>query len=122
MCIRDRCEIFAPCALGGILNPTTIKKLTKSTKIICGSANNQLENEYCDQLLYDEELLYCPDYLVNAGGVILLYKENSKVSTDFHVANFIDMINDRLEECLHTAKRDKVPTGFVANVMAMRRL
>jgi len=116
------CEIFAPCALGGILNPTTIKKLTKSTKIICGSANNQLENEYCDQLLYDEELLYCPDYLVNAGGVILLYKENSKVSTDFHVANFIDMINDRLEECLHTAKRDKVPTGFVANVMAMRRL
>ena len=116
------CDIFAPCALGGILNPTTIKKLIKSTKIICGSANNQLENEYCDQLLHDEELLYCPDYLVNAGGVILTYKENSKVSTDFHVANFIDMISDRLEECLNISKNNDEPTGYVAEKMAMRRL
>jgi len=116
------CEIFSPCALGGILNPTTIKKLIKSTKIICGSANNQLENEYCDQLLHDENLLYCPDYLVNAGGVILLYKENSKVSTDFHIANFIDMIRDRLEECLNISKSNDEPTGYIAEKMAMRRL
>ena len=117
-----KCYIFAPCALGGVLNPNTIPRLKKSTYIVCGSANNQLLDEGCDKLLYDHQLLYCPDYLVNAGGVILIYKEESKVATDFHISNFIDMIGDRLEECLNIAKHDKLPTGFVAEVMAMRRL
>ena len=117
-----KCDIFAPCALGGILNLNTIPRLKISTRIVCGSANNQLASEHCDTLLRDNQVLYCPDYLVNAGGVILIYKEEKKVKTDFHVSNFIDMINDRLEECLNTAKHDKVPTGFMANVMAMRRL
>jgi len=115
-------DIFAPCALGGVINPVTIPKLKKSTYIICGSANNQLLDESCDKLLYDNGIIYCPDYLVNAGGVILVYKEKSKVSTDFHISNFIDLIGDRLEECLKIKKRDKLPTGFVADIMAMRRL
>ena len=116
------CDIFAPCALGAVLNPSTIERLSNSTYIICGSANNQLETEDCDQLLHDKELLYCPDYLVNAGGVILIYKEESQVTTDFHVSNFIDMIGDRLEECLKTAKRENQSTGKIAEQMAMRRL
>ena len=117
-----KCDIFAPCALGGVLNLNTIPRLGNSTSIVCGSANNQLASEHCDALLRDNQVLYCPDYLVNAGGVILIYKEEKKVTTDFHVSNFIDMIGDRLEECLHTAKHDKVPTGVVANAMAKRRL
>ena len=70
-----KCDIFAPCALGGILNPDTIPRLRKSTHIVCGSANNQLLDEGCDKLLHDHRVLYCPDYLVNAGWVILIYKE-----------------------------------------------
>ena len=73
--------------------------------------------------MYKRQVLYCPDYLVNAGGVILIYKEESKVTTDFHVSNFIDMISDRLEECLNTAAhKTGVPTGRVAEQMALRRL
>ena len=120
-----KCDIFAPCALGGILNPDTIPRLRKSTHIVCGSANNQLECDDCDKLLHDHRVLYCPDYLVNAGGVILIYKEESKVTTDFHVSNFIDMISDRLEECLNTAAyktKAGIPTGRVAEQMALRRL
>ena len=120
-----KCDIFAPCALGGILNPDTIPRLRKSTHIVCGSANNQLLDEDCDKLLHDHRVLYCPDYLVNAGGVILIYKEESKVTTDFHVSNFIDMISDRLEECLNTAAyktKAGIPTGRVAEQMALRRL
>ena len=118
-----KCDIFAPCALGGILNPDTIPRLRKSTHIVCGSANNQLLDEGCDKLLHDHRVLYCPDYLVNAGGVILIYKEESKVTTDFHVSNFIDMISDRLEECLNTAAhKTGMPTGRVAEQMALRRL
>ena len=120
-----KCDIFAPCALGGILNPDTIPRLRKSTPIVCGSANNQLLDEDCDKLLHDHRVLYCPDYLVNAGGVILIYKEESKVTTDFHVSNFIDMISDRLEECLNTAAyktKAGIPTGRVAEQMALRRL
>ena len=117
-----KCDIFAPCALGGVLNLNTIPKHGNSTSIVCGSANNQLASEHCDMLLRNHQVLYCPDYLINAGGVILFYKEEKKVETDFHVSNFIDMISDRLDECLHAAKYDKVPTGFMAEVMAMRRL
>jgi len=44
------------------------------------------------------------------------------VSTDFHIANFIDMIRDRLEECLNISKSNDEPTGYIAEKMAMRRL
>lgn len=62
-------DIFAPCALGGILNDDTIPQL--KVKAICGSANNQLKDENRhSQMLEEKGILYAPDYIVNSGGVI----------------------------------------------------
>ncbi|MFB6283561.1 MAG: Glu/Leu/Phe/Val dehydrogenase dimerization domain-containing protein [Halobacteria archaeon] len=67
------CDVFAPCALGGVLNSATIPKLECS--IVAGSANNQLENRGHAELLEEHGILYAPDYVVNAGGLITIYHE-----------------------------------------------
>jgi leucine dehydrogenase len=67
-------EIYAPCALGAILNDITIPQI--KAKIVAGSANNQLAEETRDgQLLAEAGILYCPDYVINAGGLINVYNE-----------------------------------------------
>ncbi|WP_013322485.1 tryptophan dehydrogenase ScyB [Gloeothece verrucosa] len=67
-------DIFSPCALGAIINSSTIPLL--KAKIIAGAANNQLENEVLhSRLLEDKGILYCPDYVINAGGLINVYHE-----------------------------------------------
>ncbi|MEM6422763.1 MAG: Glu/Leu/Phe/Val dehydrogenase dimerization domain-containing protein, partial [Pseudomonadota bacterium] len=64
----EAADIFAPCALGAGLNARTIPEI--QAKIVCGAANNQLAQPADDQRLMDRGILYCPDYLVNAGGLI----------------------------------------------------
>jgi len=67
-------DIFAPCALGGILNTSNIERL--KCKIVCGGANNQLEDEVRDSLhLEKREIVFAPDFLVNSGGLINVYSE-----------------------------------------------
>jgi leucine dehydrogenase len=67
-------ELFAPCALGAILNDETIPRL--KARIVCGGANNQLAEARHDALLADRGIVYVPDYLANAGGVIDFYQEH----------------------------------------------
>jgi leucine dehydrogenase len=67
-------DVFSPCALGGVINPVSIERIKAS--IIAGCANNQLENEYRDgHSLKEREILYCPDFVINAGGLINVYSE-----------------------------------------------
>ncbi len=63
-----RCDVFSPCALGAVVNDDTIKRF--QTRIIAGAANNQLEDERHGQLLHEHGILYAPDYVINAGGII----------------------------------------------------
>jgi leucine dehydrogenase len=67
------CDIFAPCAVGGIINPDTVKRL--KTKIIAGAANNQIYGEGVEQELRRRGILYAPDFAINSGGVILCADE-----------------------------------------------
>jgi len=62
------CDVFAPCAIGAILNADTIPQL--GCRIVAGSANNQLDRAEDAQLLHEREILYAPDYVVNGGGAI----------------------------------------------------
>lgn len=62
------CDVFTPCGLGGTITPTTLDRL--QCKIIAGSANNQLSEKRVGQLLHDKGILYAPDYVINAGGLI----------------------------------------------------
>jgi len=77
--IRSDIDVFAPCALGGALNDETVVALR--AKIVCGAANNQLAHPGIDKLLDDRGILFAPDYLVNAGGVI-------QVSDELHGFDF----------------------------------
>lgn len=62
-------DVFSPCATGGIINQNTIPTL--NTKYICGAANNQLQDyEHDAQMLHDKGIIYCPDFVVNSGGLI----------------------------------------------------
>lgn len=63
-----QCDVFAPCALGGIFNENTTHRI--KAKIICGAANNQLANDNNGDLLQQKNIFYVPDYVVNSGGLI----------------------------------------------------
>ena len=65
---RTPCDVYAPCAVGGVLNRRTIPQL--ACRVVAGSANNQLEEERDARLLQERGILYAPDYVANAGGAI----------------------------------------------------
>ena len=66
-------DVYAPCALGRALDDAVVEKLT--AKIVCGAANNQLAHEGIEKMLQDRGVLYAPDYMVNAGGLIQVADE-----------------------------------------------
>lgn len=114
------CDVFAPCALGAILNDNTLPRL--KAKIIAGSANNQLEDsQKHGQMVHDRGLIYAPDYVINAGGLINVYQERIGYSKEAALAD-IDRIYDRLREIIRESKETDTPTYLVADRMAERRI
>jgi leucine dehydrogenase len=113
-------DIFAPCALGGILNEQTIPKL--KAEIIVGAANNQLlEDWHCD-LLAARNILYAPDYVVNAGGVI---NGSCRELLDWDEGKTAEKINAIYETTLavfNLASDEKLTTAKAADKMAEQRL
>lgn len=108
------CEVLAPCALGGILNVQTIPQL--KARIVCGCANNQLAEPDDAERLRARGILYAPDYVANAGGVIrgvewYLLKIPDSVPT-------IAKIYGRTRRILETAARTQRTTAAVADDMA----
>lgn len=112
-------DIFAPCALGGIINDTTIPKLR--VEIVAGAANNQLLEARHGDVLEERDILYAPDYVANAGGVINVYSElaNWDSKRSFRKA---DEIYDTILGVYEIAKADGVPTYQAADRLAERRL
>ena len=97
--LTKRCDVLAPCALGGILNEWSIPTL--NTAIIAGAANNQLLTQDDDTRLANAGILYCPDYLINAGGVIDVYKRRhggTQQGTDAGVACIAKRLRSVLTE------------------------
>jgi leucine dehydrogenase len=115
------CEIFAPCALGGIINDETISRLT--CKIICGSANNQLGEEKHGDLLTERGILYGPDYIVNAGGTIY-DTERLGVKGVSHERGRakVARIYQTMQKVIEISKRDSIPTYSAADRMAEERI
>lgn len=108
-------DIFAPCALGGILNHETIPQL--KAELICGGANNQLATESDGALLRDRGIVYAPDYVVNAGGIINVSAEYLGETTE-QVRERVLAIAPRLSRILQRAEREGSPPNVVADVMA----
>lgn len=109
------CDVLSPCALGGILNETTIPQL--QTKIIAGAANNQLAHHFHGQILHDKGILYAPDYVINAGGVIFAcgkYFHSDPSITEHN----LDRIGKSLTEIFIRSQRDNKPTSQIADTIA----
>ncbi len=83
--VREPCDVLAPCALGSVVNPETIDGLR--CEIICGGANNQLESDAMDDALAGRDILYAPDFVVNAGGILNIAEEVTGYSLERALAS-----------------------------------
>jgi len=111
-------DVFAPCALGGGLNPKTIPEIKAS--IIAGAANNQLEREGIeDEDLRKRGILYAPDYVINAAGIISVESEVYREKQDSAARNDkIMRIGETLTKIFTASDSEGRPTGIIANEMA----
>jgi leucine dehydrogenase len=118
---RQPCDIFAPYALGAIVNDHTIDQLR--CRIVCGSANNQLAEERHGDLLQEKGILYAPDYIANAGGTIFDTDRLQKGGFNRERAwKNVARIRERMAEVIDIAEREAVPTWLAADRLAERRL
>ncbi len=112
-------EIFAPCALGAIVNSDTIPQL--KCDIIAGAANNQLATVADGKAVQERDILYAPDYVINAGGLINVYSELADWTTD-RSKRKAGEIYQTLLEVFELAREDKLTTGEAADRIAERRI
>ena len=112
-------DIFAPCALGGIINDKTMPQL--KVEIVAGAANNVLLEERHGVALEEKGILYAPDYVANAGGVINVYSELAGWSSA-RAFRKADEIYDTILKVFAIAKKDTVPTYVAADRLAEQRI
>jgi len=112
-------QIFAPCALGAIVNSETIPRL--KAKIIAGAANNQLATKKDAMAVQERNILYAPDYVINAGGLINVYSELADWSTD-RSKRKAGEIYQTLLEVFELAREEKLTTAEAADRIAQRRI
>lgn len=113
-------DVFVPCALGGGLNDKTIPEL--KCEIVAGVANNVLKDENKhSKMLKDRNILYAPDFVINAGGVINVYHELGGYNEENAKAD-VKKIYDRLLEIFKIAKKQDIDTQSAANVFAENRI
>ncbi len=113
------CDVFSPCALGAVVNDTSIHEF--QTNIIAGAANNQLAHTYHGKMLHEKEILYAPDYVINAGGVIFAagkYFSQPAAEVDAKV----DDIRESLAQIFTRSNIENIPTSDIADMIATERL
>ena len=117
--ITSDIDVYAPCAMGGALNDETVPMLR--AKVVVGAANNQLAHPGVEKLLADRGVLYAPDYVVNAGGVIQVADEID--GFNFERAKLrATRIFDTTREILRLADAEGVPPAVAADRLAERRM
>ena len=114
-----KADIYAPCALGGVLNPKTTPEVR--ARIIAGAANNQLSDPDQDRALWERGIVYCPDYIVNAGGVLSV-AERGAIYQRATALNRVERILHTTRDVLAIARAEAIPTGAAADRLARRRL
>ena len=111
-------DVLAPCALGNILTAQTIPNI--HAKVIAGAANNQLATEMDGSRLADREILFAPDYVINAGGIINVEHEYFGNSSDERVLADVHKIPGRLDAIFAEAKASGEATNLIADRMAQQ--
>lgn len=113
-------DVFSPCALGGIINDDTIGHL--NCDIIAGGANNVLDDEEKHgQMLLDKGILYAPDYVINAGGLINVSSELEGYNEE-RAHDKASRIYDVMLDILDYSAENEVPTFVASNILAEQRI
>jgi leucine dehydrogenase len=113
-------DIYAPCALGATINDDTLGRL--KCKIICGAANNQLADEKIHgEMVGKQGILYAPDYVVNAGGIINVYYELEGYNRQ-RAMSHAEKIYDTTFNLFQLSKKEGIPTYMAANRLGEQRI
>ena len=115
----EECDIFAPCAMGGMIRDDTIPELKCS--VVAGSANNQLERPEHGEMLADAGVLYAPDYVINAGGLINVADELQGFNPVRAKAR-VQAIYRTLREIFQMARERRISTAAAADTFAEERI
>lgn len=114
-------DVYAPCALGATINDATIPKLKCS--VVAGAANNQLAEDRHGEVLKQKGILYTPDYVTNAGGIInVSFEQNGGVYNKQAALDKVDEIYGTLLEIFEHADREEKTTNVVADYLARQRI
>ncbi len=119
-----KCDVFSPCALGGVISDDTIKML--NCKIVAGGANNQLESDRHGDVLAKKGILYAPDYVINAGGLIAVGREYEGITDKKRLLKEIEGIGERLKRIFRMseemAESEPYSTARAADAFARERI
>lgn len=118
---RAKADIFAPCAIGGILSTVRVSELT--ARLVCGAANNQLTDLDAADALADRGILYLPDYVANAGGIINVGTEILRIrDREAFVADRLGQLERTMAGILEQSEREKISPARVADAVVERSL
>jgi valine dehydrogenase (NAD+) len=117
--LGSQLDVYSPCALGGAIDDHAVEVLT--AKVICGGANNQLAHPGVEKMLANLGIVYAPDYLVNAGGVIQVADELHGFSFDRAKARAAQILGTT-RQILAMADADGIPPAVAADRLAERRI
>ncbi len=114
------CDIFSPCALGGVINTKSIPRI--KSRVVAGGANNQLLTEADGEDLHRRGILYAPDYVVNAGGIINVSAEIDAPYNAERAQEKTERIYEIMGRIIEISKNQEVSTATAADRLAEQRL
>ncbi|PKB71509.1 MAG: leucine dehydrogenase [SAR202 cluster bacterium Io17-Chloro-G6] len=114
------CDIFAPCALGGVISPETIPQL--KCRVVAGGANNQLLSDSDGEELHRLGIIYGPDYILNSGGIINAEAEIGREYNQDRAREKTERIYEIMEKVIAISKHKEIPTAKAADRLAEDRL
>jgi len=117
--LEVECDVLAPCALGAVLDASTVPRLR--CRAVCGAANNQLADDTIDDLLADRGILYAPDFVANAGGIINIAEEFTGYSRERALERTAH-IEETMRQILERSRTSGEHPGHVAVAMARERV
>jgi leucine dehydrogenase len=117
--LTQECDVLAPCALGGSFHVGNVASLR--CRAVCGAANNQLEDDVVDELLVERGIVYAPDFVANAGGIINIAEEFTGYSHDVALAR-VERIEATTSGIFELARTRGIPPGRAAVAVAVERI